>query len=173
MSSSPLSWNGCTISQMARYSKITCTVGAPLMSLTHVKSRKASATVLVCLILSGTARKRHGARCSMALPNSYLSNQNRVLLPFPTCTDTEALKRAVMIGSLGPGNKGQDLDASERRSHSHLKRMTFQAILSLEYQVLPAQLVGNTWAKRPDIVLRKLYLFPSTEKPSCICQSFL
>jgi hypothetical protein len=64
----------------------------------HCWLARASSTVLLFWIWSGTCATTAGAKSAIDCPYIHLSNQNTMVFPLPTCDSVAMLKRAAEMG---------------------------------------------------------------------------
>jgi hypothetical protein len=115
-------WKFCRKSQRRRYWMTTGTVRAKVMSRIQRWPESASRTERDFLILGGTAFQRSGANWRIEHPLSQRSDQNKAREPSPTCTVTDASKKAWADRSALKKYLDQFLSESTRSSHSQRRR---------------------------------------------------
>src|SRR6185437_7652149 len=86
---------------------------------THLLLVKASATYCLLRTLGGTHAKTAGARFSTEQPCSHLSDQNRVLCPFPTSVLTAMANNARELGWEGSSRSVQGRSVRVLLCHCH------------------------------------------------------
>jgi hypothetical protein len=133
---------------------ITCTVVAPWMSLTHLHSVRAPATLLLLEILLGIMEVIRGAMSLILCPDSYLSFQNKVLVPSPTSDITAMEKNTCRPAFTCIGSEAQCLLSSIFLSHNHS--------LSAQFRILRSEIPS------PQLFWTR-HLWPSNQTVSSRC----
>ena len=115
-------WVSLVMSRTRRYSKITCTVKAPVISWIQRSPCSACATVRCFLIVLPTALHKQGAMFSRDFPCTQRSVQNKALFPSPSSMKIEVENNCSTGPSVTLGRWSHDRVPSVRLSHNHLMR---------------------------------------------------